>query len=64
MSAAKKVTVTLPDDILASAQRITGKGITSTIIDGLLALERGEKRTLLRSLRGKLDFELDSKTRR
>jgi hypothetical protein len=55
----KKVTVNLPPDILDGACRFTGKGITPTIIQGLLELERRAKRSALRGLRGKVRFELD-----
>lgn len=58
-SATKKVTVNLPADALEKAQRITGRGITPTIIEGLRELERREQRSALRQLRGKVRFELD-----
>ncbi len=61
----KKVTVNLPARALEAATRITGKGITSTIIDGLHELERREKRSALRALKGKVRFALDlEETRR
>lgn len=56
---AKKVTVTLPAELLRTAQRITGKGITPTILDGLLEIERREKRSALRRFKGKVQFALD-----
>jgi hypothetical protein len=55
----KKVTVNLPARTLAAATRITGKGITSTIIEGLLELERRATRSALRSLKGKVRFDLN-----
>jgi hypothetical protein len=55
----KKVTVNVPVQVLASATRITGKGITPTIIEGLQEIERRAKRSALRALRGKVRFELD-----
>jgi hypothetical protein len=65
MSALKKVTVTLPVDVLESAQRLTGKGITPTILEGLHELERREKRSALARLKGKVNFVLDlDRTRR
>ena len=57
--AVKKVTVTLPVDALRAAQRVTGKGITPTVIDGLLELTRREQRSALRALKGKIHFDLD-----
>jgi hypothetical protein len=55
----RKVTVNIPAETLETATRITGKGITPTIIEGLQELERRERRSALRSLRGKVRFELD-----
>jgi hypothetical protein len=61
----RKITVNVPAEILADARRITGKGITDTIIDGLRELQRGNKRSALRRLRGKVRVELDlEETRR
>lgn len=59
MSAVKKVTVTLPVEVLENARRVTGKGITPTILEGLYELERREKRSALRRLKGKVNFVLD-----
>jgi hypothetical protein len=65
MGKIKKVTVNLPEDVLANAQRLTGKGITSTLLEGLAALERRTQRSALRQLRGDVRFELNlDRTRR
>jgi hypothetical protein len=65
MSEARKITVNLPRDALARAQRLTGKGVTATLVDALAALDRQAKRTALRQLRGKVSFDLDlERTRR
>ena len=65
MSAARKITANLPSDALARAQRLTGKGVTGTLIEALAALDRESKRDALRRLRGKISFDLDlEKTRR
>lgn len=62
--AAKKITANLPAKLLESAQRATGLGITETLVAGLLELERTQKRSALRGLRGRVRFELDlEKTR-
>jgi len=61
----KKITVNVPEDALDNATRITGKGITSTIVAGLHELERRAKRSALRQLKGKVRLTLDlEKTRR
>lgn len=61
----RKITVNVPADALEAAIRVTGKGITPTIVEGLHELERRAKRSALRALRGKVRFELDlGETRR
>ncbi len=61
----RKITVNVPVGVLENAVKITGKGVTSTVVEGLQELERRAKRSALRALRGKVRFELDlRKTRR
>ena len=61
----KKVTVNLPADVLENARKLTGKGITPTILEGLEELQRRAKRSALRALKGKVRFALDlEETRR
>jgi hypothetical protein len=55
----KRVTVVLPEDVLDSAMRITGKGITETLLEGLRAIERRRDLSALRKLRGRVRFELE-----
>jgi hypothetical protein len=64
MSSTQKVTANIPVATLAAAKRVTGKGTTSTIIEGLQELERRAQRSALRQLRGKVKFELDLKRTR
>ena len=65
MSATRKITALLPRDALARAQRLTGKGVTATLVEALTALDRQSKRGELRRLRGKIAFDLDlERTRR
>jgi hypothetical protein len=54
----RKVTVNLPTDEIENAMRITGKGLTRTLLEGLREIERREKRAALRKLRGKVRFDL------
>lgn len=61
----KKVTVNLPAKLLDGAREKTGLGITETIVRGLEELNRQQKRSALRALRGAIRIELDlDKTRR
>jgi len=55
----RKVTVNLPRQTLENATKLTGKGITATIIEGLNELERRAKRSALRALKGRVRFEID-----
>ena len=60
-----KITVTLPAETLRRARTITGRGITDTIIAGREALERQERRSALRALKGRVRIDLDlEQTRR
>jgi hypothetical protein len=59
MSAQKKVTVVLPDELLARAQNATGEGITPTIRRGLELVAAGHAFARLRKLRGKVRFTVD-----
>ncbi len=63
--ATRKVTVRLPISAIESAMRATGQGLTLTLIEGLHEVERRGKRTALRKLRGKVQFDLSlEETRR
>jgi len=63
--AIRKVTVNLPARTLEQAMKLTGKGITPTILEGLREIERRAQRSALRGLRGKVRFDLDlEETRR
>jgi hypothetical protein len=64
-TALKKVTINIPAVVLERARTITGRGITETIVQGLLELDRQSKRSALRALRGRVRFDLDlEKSRR
>jgi len=55
----RKITVNVPVRVLDNAVRVTGKGVTMTVIEGLEELDRRAKRSALRALRGKVRFELN-----
>jgi hypothetical protein len=52
------LTVNLPAKTLEEAMRITGKGITPTLVEGLEELQKRAKRSALRRLKGKVRFGL------
>lgn len=56
----RKVTVVLPDDLLARAQKATGAGITPTIRRGLELVAASKAFVALRQLRGKVRFAVDA----
>jgi len=61
----RKITVNVPEEALQAALRVTGRGVTPTVVEGLRELERRQKRSALRALRGRVRFELDiEETRR
>jgi hypothetical protein len=55
----RKVTVNLPIHALDNAMRITGKGLTPTLIEALEEIDKRSKRSALRALRGQVRFDLD-----
>jgi len=59
MSAARKVTVQLPADLVDRAQRSSGKNLTATICQGLKLVAAGPAYDGLRRLKGKVRFSID-----
>jgi hypothetical protein len=59
MGVARKVTVQLPVDLLARAQRSSGESLTATIRKGLELVAAGAVYDELRSLKGKVAFSVD-----
>jgi hypothetical protein len=56
MEAARKITVEVPPDLLAKAQRASGTGVTQTVRAGLELVAASETYQRLRQLRGKVRF--------
>jgi hypothetical protein len=59
MSEVRKITAFVPADLLASAQAYTGRGVTETIRLALEKLARERFYEGMRSLRGKVHFDID-----
>ncbi len=55
----RKVTVNVPIALLDTAKKLTGAGITETIIEGLYEIEKRAKRRALAELKGRVKVELD-----
>ncbi len=59
MQSAKKITVHVPEELLAKARDSTGRGITETVRQGLQLVAAGEAYKRLRELRGKVDLQVN-----
>jgi len=60
MKTARKITVHVPRDLLARAQKLTRSGVTETVRRGLELVAAHEAYEGLRRLRGKVSFALDA----
>lgn len=56
---ARRVTANLPTDLLDAAMEVTGKGITETLIDGLLRVRRARVYQTAMRLKGKIALHVD-----
>jgi hypothetical protein len=56
MESARKITVEIPADLLAAAQRASGAGITQTVRTGLQLVAASQAYAGLRQLRGRVRF--------
>ncbi len=59
MGAEKKVTVMLPEELLARALKASGEGLTSTLRKGLEFVAAKDAYKTLLKLKGKFDLKLD-----
>jgi hypothetical protein len=55
----RRVTANLPVALLDRARRITGKGITETLVEGLELVRRSSAAAKARTLRGRLRLDVD-----
>jgi hypothetical protein len=58
MTELRKITVQVPSDDLALAQKLTGEGITETVRAGLKKLASMQAQKELIKLRGKVNFSM------
>ena len=58
MEQIRKITVHVPANLLAEAQKETGEGVTETVRQGLEVLKRARAYRELAKLRGKIKFDL------
>lgn len=61
---ARRVTLNLPASLLEDAQKVTGSGITETVVRGLWHVKRSNALKKLQALRGKIRLDIDLETSR
>jgi len=59
MNKIKRITANLPEELLTSAQNVTNKSITETIVEGLERIKRSNAYSKAQFLKGKLDLKID-----
>ena len=59
MAQSRRITANLPDDLLRDAMRVTRRGITDTLVEGLRLIRRARAYEKAMSLRGKLHLDVD-----
>jgi hypothetical protein len=59
MGRARRITANLPEDLLDDALRVTGKGITETLVAGLRLVRRTRAYGKAMALRGKVHLVID-----
>jgi hypothetical protein len=55
----RRITVDLPEDLLHDAMKVTGKGITETLVEGLRLIRRRRAYDRAMALRGKIRLRVD-----
>ena len=64
MIRAKRITANLPEELLEEAMKVTGKGITDTLIEALRQVRRARAYEKARALRGRINLKIDLKESR
>ncbi len=60
----KRITANLPEDLVREATRVTGLGITETLIEGLRLVRRTAAFEKAQAMKGRLDLSIDLETSR
>lgn len=55
----RRVTANLPIELLRTAQEVTGKGITETLVEGLELVRRRRAGQMLKALKGRVTLDID-----
>jgi hypothetical protein len=64
MTKAKRITANLPEDLLEEAMKVTKRGITETLVEGLRQVRRRSAYETAMALRGKIKLDIDLETSR
>ena len=64
MTSAKRITANLPKELLEEAMKVTKRGITETLVEGLRLLNRQSAYQVAMALRGKIKLDVDLETSR
>jgi hypothetical protein len=64
MNATRRVTANLPIELLEQACRVSGRGITETLVAGLTLIKRTGAARKAARLRGRLHLDVDLETSR
>jgi hypothetical protein len=59
MNGTRRVTANLPIDLLHQATKASGKGITETLVAGLMLLKRSAAAREAKALRGRIRLDVD-----
>jgi len=59
MTKDRRVTANLPGQLLQEAMKVTGKGITGTLVEGLRLVRRSRAYEKAMALRGKVKLAID-----
>ena len=59
MPRAKRITANVPEDLLSEAMKVTRKGITETLVEGLRLVRRARGYQKAMALRGRLQLDID-----
>ena len=55
----RRITANLPEQLLADATKVTGKGITETLVAGLELVRRSRVHMKAQALRGRIKLDVD-----
>ena len=61
---ARRITANLPGDLLDQAMKVTGRGITDTLVEGLERLRRADAYRKAMTLKGHVRIAIDLGTSR